>query len=115
MLSTRFPTTHRHQHALRLSASSAASAERQKHHQYSEAKENEQGILIVLLFLSKRNHESWIDEHPNSESYEHDPGELQVKIDLNGLLSSIRTVCNLTFSILYSTNSVEKRKRSKKN
>jgi hypothetical protein len=121
MFSTRLPTTHRHQHALRLSTSSAASAERQKHHQYSEAEENEQGILIVLLFLNKRNHESWINEHPNGESYEHDSGELQVEIDLNGLLSSmsdgykIRTICNLTFSILYSTNSVEKRKRSKKN
>jgi hypothetical protein len=59
--------THRYEHALWLLESAAASAECQKHHQDTETEEDEQSILVVLLFLSKWDHKCWINQHPDCQ------------------------------------------------
>lgn len=78
-----YQKTHRHQHALRLLESTAASAESQKHHQDAEAEQNVQRILIVLLLLSKRDHECGINQHPNSQRDNRNSGDLQEEKDID--------------------------------
>lgn len=45
--------TYRDQHALGLLASATATAESQQHHQDADGQQDEESILVVLLFLSK--------------------------------------------------------------